>query len=94
MKLGEGKKKNISYAMQVAASISSSSNSSSIHRSIIIDNTCQALLQSTSKDGVAGDGAADSSEDGDAAPAPVAKKSKIEKLFARQNQVRRWNKLE
>ena len=48
----------------------------------------QALLESAAKKQSAADGGAGSSDDeADAAQKPAAKKSKIEKLFSRQNQV-------
>ena len=84
MKLGEGKKKNMSYAMQVRHSVTREAASSSPWSR---DNI-QALLESDAKKKSAADGGAGSSDDeADAAQKPAAKKSKIEKLFSRQNQV-------
>ena len=81
MKLGEGKKKNMSYAMQVMTL-------QSTLPCPLFPHARQALIDSAAKKKAsADDGASSSSSDADANSKPATKKSKIEKLFTRQNQV-------
>ena len=55
---------------------------------LLVHDTRQALLESAAKKKAAGSNASDDDHDSDADAKPAAKKSKIEKLFSRQNQVR------